>query len=57
MDRLTQTEQRLTDARTELAAADSMRRALTRTERDFPELSSSPTPGAGPLRTKGRCGT
>ncbi|MER7696837.1 TIGR02680 family protein [Streptomyces sp. NPDC096095] len=36
MDRLTQTEQRLTDARTELAAADSMRRALTRTERDFP---------------------
>ncbi|WP_405796215.1 TIGR02680 family protein [Streptomyces sp. NBC_01506] len=35
-DRLTATEQRLTDARTELAAADARRRALTRAERDFP---------------------
>ncbi|MET9655645.1 TIGR02680 family protein [Streptomyces sp. NPDC006510] len=35
-DRLGQTEQRLADARTELAAADSGRRALTLAERDFP---------------------
>lgn len=35
-DRLGQTEQRLAGARTELAAADSRRRALTLAERDFP---------------------
>ncbi|WP_326811039.1 TIGR02680 family protein [Streptomyces scopuliridis] len=35
-NRLTQTEQRLTDARSELAAADSRRRALALAERDFP---------------------
>ncbi|MFJ1595496.1 TIGR02680 family protein [Streptomyces sp. NPDC088261] len=35
-DRLARTEQQLTDARTELAAADSGRRALTLAERDFP---------------------
>ncbi|MFD8967883.1 TIGR02680 family protein [Streptomyces sp. NPDC059568] len=35
-DQLGQTEQRLTDARTELATADSRRRALTLAERDFP---------------------
>ncbi|MFF3734570.1 TIGR02680 family protein [Streptomyces sp. NPDC002476] len=35
-DRLTRTEQRLTDARSELATADSRRRALTLAERNFP---------------------
>ncbi|MFE4957665.1 TIGR02680 family protein [Streptomyces sp. NPDC056653] len=35
-DLLGQTEQRLADARTELTAADSMRRALSLAERDFP---------------------
>ncbi|WP_326602230.1 TIGR02680 family protein [Streptomyces sp. NBC_01800] len=35
-DQLGQAEKRLTDARTELAAADSRRRALTLAERDFP---------------------
>ncbi|MEU7044707.1 TIGR02680 family protein [Streptomyces varsoviensis] len=35
-DRLGQAERRLAEARTELAAADSRRRALTLAERDFP---------------------
>ncbi|MFJ6738889.1 TIGR02680 family protein [Streptomyces sp. NPDC091279] len=39
-ERITHTEQRLTDVREELAVADAMRRALTLAERDFPRARS-----------------